>query len=194
MSNIIPFVLPVVATAPKTVVTLAGPKRFHTPQEIRDILKAAGANASKVSVKVNSSANYITVTVRDHKVLPLVEKIAADLDSWKSDMGDCASGQAVNVELSHAAKEAMAAPFMDVINYVASHAIPVMGQGQEIAPDILIWHNTQGLWLETRSGVRRSYIWTRNVVAQEPSALAKLALDLASLTNVVETEKATKAA
>ncbi len=194
MSNIIPFVLPVATEAPKATVALPGLKRFHTAQEIRDILKAAGANASKVSVKVGSSLTYVTVTVRDHKVLQLVEKVAADLDSWKMSMDDCVSGQSLNVELSHQAKEAMAAPFMETINYVASHSIPVLGQGLEVTPEILIWHDNQGLYLCTRSNVRRSYIWTKDVIAKETWAISKLALDLASLTYVVEAEKTVKAA
>ena len=173
--------------------------RFHTAQEIRDILKAKGANASKVSVKVGSSLTYVTVTIRDHTVKAIVEAACKELHTWSMDNTDYVEGQSVHAEMSEAAKAAYRAPFMELAGTLHQGEELRDGQGREVAPGILLWHNRGYYYLATRYStgnleVRGSQIWAQDFVVGKDYSIERMAYWLAELTEVMAAQTAAKVA
>lgn len=186
--------LPVLPPAP-----VVERKKFHTVQEIRDILKAKGANASKVSVRVRSSASYVQVTIRDHKVKAMVEATCKELNSWSMSMDDCCSGQSVDCEMSDAATATYRAPFMELAGTLHQGEELRDGQGREVAPGILLWHNRGYYYLATRYStgnleVRGSQIWAQDFVVGKDYSVERMAYWLAELTEVVAAQTTAKVA
>jgi hypothetical protein len=156
---------------------------WTTPAELRTLLKAnLGLHAKQVSVKQGHSLCYLTITIRAASVnVAAVEQFAKTFNTWSMDMTDYVTGQSVDVVLSDEVREALAAPFIPVIE---SATLPDDRQGTEIVPGVMLWNVDRNCYLSSRTSSDRSQnVWTQDLAMKSPCTVRRLALSLALMIN-----------
>lgn len=155
--------------------------KWIEPAELRALLKTnLGLNARQVTVKKDSSLRYLSIIIRDAGVdIGKVKQFAKGFSTWSMDMTDYVTGQSVNVYLTREVEDALAAPFLQVIE---AAALPGDRAGLEILPGFMIWNIDGWVHLSARgSQDRTTNVGLFDVKMKTPWAIRSLALNLALL-------------
>jgi len=187
MSNIITFPVPF------QVQPQAQPKRsltsWRSAKEVANLLKEAGWNSSKVSVKA-PRLQYVTVTVRDASVdVAAVKEFCDNLDTWSMGLDDVASGQSITVQTTEAVNMAHAAPFVETIKKAASALAKLVDEEGDSDNQSVAIDGFQNTWLflrgnrvsliNTRTNKSSSEHWAQNILTLKEDSINFLALSLA---------------
>lgn len=127
--------------------------KFITTKELAALLKTAGWNASKVTVKCKHSQTYLTVTIRDAAVDVAAVKAFCDKhNTWSMDMSDYVSGQSIEVKTTKEVDAAHAAPFLPAIKATVDSFQGKTGFGLVVVghPDFMLFNDGRDCQLSER--------------------------------------------
>lgn len=148
------------------------------PQQLRGLLRSnLGLNSRQATVKTGSSSRYLTIIIRDPAVpIAAVEAFAAQLHTWDMDVTDYVTGQSIHVEVSAEVRDALAAPFLPVVDRLQ---IPADQESAPVLPGISLFRDGWRMHFQTDSGERSRAFYTDD--APHPDIRRAMGFSLALL-------------
>lgn len=153
------------------------------------IKAATGYNSRQCSVRMNSSLQYVTVTVRDAAVnVEAVKAACAELNTWTMDTTDYVEGQSVRVETTDEVKAAHAAPFLATVE--ALEMPTEQTGGVEIVPGVYLILDSHNVYVSDCNGNRSQFLYARDFESRNKYTMQAAALYVAQILAKQPAEKA----